>query len=319
MRRNGATRRIQEKGCNPTNQLENSSSSLLESVESGQILTAASNGQHQHSNGLVHPNDLNGDISGGRPKQPRRFRKSDEKRLSLNWLKRRLMFHLRRKPKLVKRMLIFAAAAFLVVFWVSLFIMGMIQHRSTPSALVSPPEGKLGDKDLSSSSSTSESIDRRLSQKETASKKNIAKFELEQRKFVPKFDVIFKGGFKGEDSLYTPDKLDPANKNEGLLADYGNLEFKFLEEEGARRNIFYDYDLYKTEFRDHDKHQDDDVDMYYAFDDDYQRGHDTAFNDQDVIDDNKHCRRISGYRLNFQTCNLIHELNRVESNVKYLR
>jgi hypothetical protein len=52
------------------------------------------------------------------------------------------------------------------------------------------------------------------------------------------------------------DKFDP-----GLMAipDYGGLNIWFFEEEGAQRNFFHVYESNKTEFREPDAKQDDDV------------------------------------------------------------
>jgi hypothetical protein len=52
------------------------------------------------------------------------------------------------------------------------------------------------------------------------------------------------------------DKFDP-----GLVAipDYGHLKISFFEEEGAQRNFFHNFENAKTEFREPDAKQDDDV------------------------------------------------------------
>ena len=299
MRRSGATRRIQERNDTPATQIENGSSSFLESAEAGQLTT------HK---------DIQRGVE-GRSKQPKRYRRKSEKWSSMAKLSRRLIIYFRRNPDITRRILVVGAGAFLVVFWVSLFIMGAIQHRFTPPTPIDQSGRILSEKNFSSSLPAGAPPASGMS----TPKKNVARFELQEKTSGPKFDIVFQRGPKGSNLLNGPVKLDLASENEGLFADFGLLEFKFLEEDGARRNIYYDPDQFKTEFREHDKAPDDDVDMYYAFDDDYQRGHDTAYNDQNVIDDDKKCRRVSEHRLNFQTCNCAHELNIVESNVKYIR
>jgi hypothetical protein len=60
---------------------------------------------------------------------------------------------------------------------------------------------------------------------------------------------------------------------------------------------------------------------YYAFDDDMLR--DQYNRDPEYLisedEDKAECRRISEHRLHFPTCNSYHEINLIESNVKYLK
>ena len=59
------------------------------------------------------------------------------------------------------------------------------------------------------------------------------------------------------------------------------------------------------------------VRRYYAFDDDFERVHNTVTFETGYNETN-HCRRIGVHFTNFHTCNKVHELGLAESNLTYL-
>ncbi|KAL3935701.1 MAG: hypothetical protein SGBAC_008829 [Bacillariaceae sp.] len=98
-------------------------------------------------------------------------------------------------------------------------------------------------------------------------------------------------------------------------SDYGHLKIEFFQvDDVARRQIYRDYSLDKSEYRLPYEDTDDDVSAdlstYYAFDDDAIKGGQTETNEP--------CRRISEHRLNFQNCNNFHEQHLVEEGIKFL-
>lgn len=101
--------------------------------------------------------------------------------------------------------------------------------------------------------------------------------------------------------------------------DYGGLVIWFLENDGERRTVFRDYMLERGETnilqRNRDN-RDDDVEDYYAFDDDRVRSQFGA-----TTDDSPLCRRANWYRLLFPTCNTMHEMamESPDSRLTYVR
>jgi hypothetical protein len=145
----------------------------------------------------------------------------------------------------------------------------------------------------------------------------------------PPFSVVFPPDLepigsnlvaRSSNSVFMPPKdMDPMAELDGPWMDFGGLNLKFFEDEGAARQIERDYELLVTDFRDYNAKEtttDDEMDKYYAFDDDYVRN--------EVVEEQhgrrgKRCRRVAEHRLNFQNCNTFHETSLLESNVKYLK
>jgi hypothetical protein len=114
-----------------------------------------------------------------------------------------------------------------------------------------------------------------------------------------------------------PPIIDEDAIHEWYYIDYGGLELSFFEEPTAHRQIIVDYGDYKTEYRDLDNTPpDDDQDAYFAFDDDIIRN-EFADRKQDEHGDLQ-CRRIKEHRINYQTCNNVHELALLDMNVHFL-
>ena len=98
-----------------------------------------------------------------------------------------------------------------------------------------------------------------------------------------------------------------------LEEDYGGIDVELFEEDTAVRNIYHDPEQDRTDYRNPDDSRDDDVDLYYAFDDDFIRD---KFEKEE---DDGYCRRVSVHRLSFPTCNNYHEISFIDSHAKYLK
>lgn len=125
--------------------------------------------------------------------------------------------------------------------------------------------------------------------------------------------LLIESIHRSSDGFFFPAHGNFAN----ATPDHGELVFDIFEEEGARRNIFKDFELYKTpDYEDHEAPFDDDVDAYY-YDDDRLRGLATADLEKDSP---KRCRKISEHELNFQNCNDFHQLDRLDplTDIRFL-
>lgn len=104
--------------------------------------------------------------------------------------------------------------------------------------------------------------------------------------------------------------------------DFGGLSINFYtgEDDVGRRLIARNLKAEETHFRDPNTPLDDDMDIYYYFDDDNLRGMVTDYDDHNKHNDSMHCRRVADHYLHFPTCNLIHEIDRTDTTteIKYL-
>jgi len=119
-----------------------------------------------------------------------------------------------------------------------------------------------------------------------------------------------------------PDPLDYEARRESRVPDWGPLDINFFlyDDDGSiRRSIYYDHrDDWTYEMLQHwdpvtreeleDGVKIDDVDYYYAFDDDIKRNPLIAYDD-DTIQDEQHCRRTSWHRDLHLNCNALHEFD----------
>jgi hypothetical protein len=90
--------------------------------------------------------------------------------------------------------------------------------------------------------------------------------------------------------------------------DYGGLNIQFLAEENVPREINVHQ---PPNWPPHDTDEND-IDTYYAFDDDIVRNPYSEYDD-DSIRTSKHCRRVAWHRKLPINCNLIHELDFLSS------
>lgn len=106
-------------------------------------------------------------------------------------------------------------------------------------------------------------------------------------------------------SFHNPDPLDADSAQAASDADYGlNLQ---LMEENVTRVIFHDFLEDVGEVRDYSV-KDDDVDPYYAYDDDYKRDVYKTY-DGDEMKNAGPCRRLDWHRYYFPNCNSFHEMD----------
>jgi hypothetical protein len=78
----------------------------------------------------------------------------------------------------------------------------------------------------------------------------------------PSFDIVLpkRTLLDGFDSVAFPPELSAKYEAEGEFVDLGGLEMLFFVEDGDKRNIIYDHELFETDFRDPGKKRDDDGD-----------------------------------------------------------
>jgi hypothetical protein len=125
---------------------------------------------------------------------------------------------------------------------------------------------------------------------------------------------------------YFPSEPDENFRENAKWTDYGGLDIMILFEDGEARSIYHDFEMdqgmpptaRQTIIKNGDPNDDNDMDEYYAFDDDVKRSPLVSASD-DAFAHERRCRRTNWHRFVFPTCNRMHELS-VASNVpKYLR
>ena len=116
-----------------------------------------------------------------------------------------------------------------------------------------------------------------------------------------------------------PSELSSWDKEEQDSEDFGELHLKFLGTDDGTRVIYNDFSLEEGEVL--TGKGDDDVDSYYAFDDDVKRNPYIAWEDG-KIQEEKHCRRTSWHRDIYLNCNSFHEFGLLDTfrqgQTKYL-
>lgn len=128
--------------------------------------------------------------------------------------------------------------------------------------------------------------------------------------------------------LLFPPKLDDEAQAHAKTMDYGGLYVYVFEEDGVSRAIYRDYTLEEGGSESilpqrNRANRDDDVQNYYAFDDDHARNeyivNYPGGNNHEPP--GRHCRRTKWHKYVFPTCNLVHELamESTESRPTYLR
>ncbi len=126
---------------------------------------------------------------------------------------------------------------------------------------------------------------------------------------------------------HLPLEPDAVFQENARWIDYGGLEIMILLEEGVARSIYHDFEMDQgmplpaTKASQHgDSNNDDNMDAYYAFDDDVKRRSPYYLSSpDDALAHEKRCRRTNWHRLVFPTCNLMHELSMAYNVPKYLR
>jgi serine/threonine protein kinase len=112
-----------------------------------------------------------------------------------------------------------------------------------------------------------------------------------------------------------PFLVDDLFEREGVTRDWDGLDHIFtLTEE----KMLHDDNLQDIKVEEDD--DEDSVDSYYAFDDDYIRSPYTRYDDDEFKNwhNERTCRRVSWHRLAFPTCNRLHELDIASNIPKYI-
>jgi hypothetical protein len=126
-----------------------------------------------------------------------------------------------------------------------------------------------------------------------------------------------KSNVKKPTAFHLPtSSLDEENQLEALRRDLGGLEIHIPEEESLRlqrRTIYHDFEE-DERYEDLQPEDDDSIDNYYAFDDDYNRNPLMAYDDTE-IHKTKQCRRTTWHRDLPIDCNKLHEFD-VETRMR---
>jgi len=115
-----------------------------------------------------------------------------------------------------------------------------------------------------------------------------------------------------------------------MSPNYGDLYIDIMEEDGVKRAIYHDYKMDLAKYDDTGKQikqlnkdgeeVNDDVDFYYAFDDDEERNPYSIVHDEEL--EKKHCRRTNWHRNLPINCNTMHEFDprsiAIEGRMKFV-
>lgn len=142
-------------------------------------------------------------------------------------------------------------------------------------------------------------------------------WKIKQGNFAdPDVPITFSQHFSVWSHFESPPPLGPVEKHDKTVPDWGGLDIFLLEEDGIARVIYHEEWEDVGEVRDYSK-RDDDVDQYYAFDDDILRSSYIAYEDN-ILQEQSTCRRVSWHTLHFPNCNKFHEMDASINVPKYL-
>jgi len=125
-----------------------------------------------------------------------------------------------------------------------------------------------------------------------------------------KIDLLLPSTVASKTSALLPSILDAKGKERQAAKNFGGLEMKFLDTDGDGRIIHHDphFDKGKVLIG----KGDDDVEYYYAFDDDAKRNPVNGWFDRRLYR-KKRCRRTNWHRDLYLNCNSFHELGLLDS------
>lgn len=129
------------------------------------------------------------------------------------------------------------------------------------------------------------------------------------------FPILVPGVASGRSEFRYQSPLDDYEALAATYVDYGGIDL-FLMVENVSRVIYRDDWEDQGEVKDYSI-RDDDMDMYYAFDDDYIRNVYRGYDD-DQIKDTGLCRRVKWHRFQFPNCNTFHEMDSAVNFPRYL-
>jgi hypothetical protein len=119
--------------------------------------------------------------------------------------------------------------------------------------------------------------------------------------------------------MYLPPPMGYDLQDQGKnIPDLGGLLLFVFEEEGQTRQIYHDFSQDEGQVYEIPSEGADDLhDYYYAFDDDALRNPLIAYDDENIQDE-KQCRRVSWHRDTLLNCNSFHELGLAYNNLDSL-
>jgi hypothetical protein len=79
---------------------------------------------------------------------------------------------------------------------------------------------------------------------------------------APSYEILLNGlGKASPEEFRMPGRLARQGAMEGYIADYGQVDLHFFEEEGASRQIYHEYYDMETDFRHPSASRDDDIEL----------------------------------------------------------
>ena len=109
--------------------------------------------------------------------------------------------------------------------------------------------------------------------------------------------------------IWPPSPLEHREQEEALDTDYGVLDLRLFLSDGMKRVLYkYPRDYQQHTSSSFDDTSENDIDYYYAFDDDAKRNPYLAYSDESVRHSKK-CRRTSWHRALPINCNAMHEFD----------
>lgn len=115
-----------------------------------------------------------------------------------------------------------------------------------------------------------------------------------------------------------PDELGHKQVKEAEFLDFGGIDLKLLASPDQKRVIYIMVEDLQGDARSLNQERDDDMEMYWAFDDDIERN---PYNLYDTYIPEKmdgRCRRLPWHRYNLPSCNSMHELDLVTNTPRFV-
>lgn len=118
--------------------------------------------------------------------------------------------------------------------------------------------------------------------------------------------------------FHYPDELGHKQVKEAEYLDFGGIDLKLLASPDQKRVIYIMVEDLQGDARSLNQERDDDMEMYWAFDDDIERN---PYNLYDTYIPEKmdgRCRRLPWHRYNLPSCNSMHELDLVTNTPRFV-
>ena len=152
---------------------------------------------------------------------------------------------MRRKPELVQRFCLCIAAVLVFTIIVFLTLSSLFKDEMGRRKATRPSQG---------------SIETKKGYLSRLEKKKSRLYSKSFWKIQTKSNIIFKITDSKAFTINLPGKLDQSDEQDGQYVDFGGLKINFFEYEGAKREIFHDFELDENDYRSRLREPDDDVD-----------------------------------------------------------